>query len=98
VNLADESNYVKSAEIRWSSGEALPRLEDVDAIDLFSLDHASLLSYTYGLQDDLRVVRLLLSEALAQLHALTRQAARYRLRLASLLDQLRALQQRKASA
>ena len=97
INVPDDSAYVNSSEIRWSLDEPPPPLE---CADLVGLEYGELFVYACELRQETTLLRQLLREALAQLHAMTRQVDRLRLRLTSVVEQLRTLRtlRRKASA
>jgi hypothetical protein len=85
---------VKATEIRWTP-EPAPRLEDIDAINLFDLDLDALTTYSCGLRDDLRAARTTLHAAIA---AQVRINERQQATITRLIDQNRALRVSRRAA
>jgi hypothetical protein len=88
---------VKATEIRWTP-EPAPRLEDIDAINLFDLDLDALTTYSCGLRDDLRAARTTLHAAIAALAAQVRINERQQATITRLIDQNRALRVSRRAA
>jgi len=77
---------VTAADIRWTLGDPLPPVEQVD---LLTLSERELFDYARALQTETAWLRAMLHEALAMVHRLTRLVDRQRRRIEELVVRLR---------
>jgi len=88
VSEGEAGVNLSAADIRWTLGEPLPPLE---RIDLLMFNAGELLACADDLQRETRWLRVLLHECVSRLHVVTGEALRSRVRIQSLLAELRTL-------